>query len=46
MSKKIKKIFSIIGGGGVIPMMEKAIMFLLFLNEPFPNSTTNKWTNL
>ena len=29
MSKKIIKIFSIIGG--VRPVMEKAIMFLLFL---------------
>ena len=37
MPKKIKKIISIIGvGGGVNPMMENSIMFLLFFFEPFP----------
>ena len=40
MPKKIKKIISIIGvGGGVNPMMENSIMFLLFFFEPFPKNT-------
>ena len=35
MPKKIKKIISIIGvGGGVNPMMENSIMFLLFFLNP------------
>ena len=38
MPKKIKKIISIIGvgGGGVNPMMENSIMFLLFYFGTLP----------
>ena len=40
MPKKIKKIISIIGvGGGVNPMMENSIMFLLFFLNPSLNNS-------